>query len=122
MHVAGTDFDRLIDSLNELGSPIVSIQPATRTPVTHHRRSSHRRSSSISRRELRSSSRLPFAPTQLPLRAYYWNLIRAQYKTSANPSRRRYIRRHYGNRVYRRMVRGTIAHTWQYLRLMVQPG
>jgi radical SAM superfamily enzyme YgiQ (UPF0313 family) len=37
-------------------------------------------------------------------------------------SRRRYIRHRYGKRVYRRMLRGAMGNTWQYLKLMVRPG
>jgi radical SAM superfamily enzyme YgiQ (UPF0313 family) len=37
-------------------------------------------------------------------------------------SRRRYIRHRYGKRVYRRMLRGAMGNTWQYLKLIVRPG
>jgi radical SAM superfamily enzyme YgiQ (UPF0313 family) len=45
----------------------------------------------------------------------------AHYKTTGNSSRRRYIRHRYGNRVYRRMLRGAMGNTWQYLKLIVRP-
>jgi len=65
---------------------------------------------------------LAFTPTALSPRAYYWQLLRAYFRTSASAAQRRYIKGRYGNHVYRRVLRGAIGITWQYLKLIVRPG
>jgi radical SAM superfamily enzyme YgiQ (UPF0313 family) len=116
------DFDRLITFLHELEPAMVNVQPVTPMPGTQHD-DDERERLSLSRHgsELRDNALLSFSPTELPARTYYWNLLRAHYKTAGNSSRRRYIRHRYGNRVYRRMLRGAMGDTWQYLKLIVRP-
>jgi radical SAM superfamily enzyme YgiQ (UPF0313 family) len=117
------DFDRLIDFLHQLEPAMVNVQPVTPMPGTRHY-DDEREHLSLSRHrsELWDNAHLAFSPTELPVRAYYWNLLRAHYKTTGNLSRRRYVRHRYGKRVYRRMLRGAMGNTWQYLKLMVRPG
>jgi hypothetical protein len=117
------DFDHLIDQLNQLEYPMVNIQPMTPTPGTP-RCDEDRDQLGLSRHqpERWDNANLAFRPTELPARVYYWNLLRAHYMTSANPSRRRYIKDRYGHRVYRRILLGAMGNTWQYLKLMVRPG
>jgi radical SAM superfamily enzyme YgiQ (UPF0313 family) len=117
------DFDRLIDFLHQLEPAMVNVQPVTPMPGTRHDDDEREQlSQSRHRSELWDNAHLAFRPTELPVRAYYWNLLRAHYKTTGNSSRRRYIRHRYGKRVYRRMLRGAMGNTWQYLKLIVRPG
>ncbi len=118
-----TDFDRLIAFLNQLEHPMVNIQPSTPMPGTSEfDEGCDQVSLARCEAERWDSAHLTFRPTELGPRAYYWQLLRAHYKTTANPSRRRYIKDRYGKRVYRRMIRGAVGNTWQYLKLMVRPG
>ena len=117
------DFDHLIDFLKQLEHAVVNVQPVTPMPGTPRYDAEHDRLSlPRSRSELWGNAHLAFVPTELPARAYYWNLMRVHYKTSGSASRRRYVKHRYGNRVYRRMLRGAMGNTWQYLKLIVRPG
>ena len=117
-----SDFDHLIDFLNQLEYPMVNIQPSAPMPGTPEFEADHDRLSlARGRAERWDNAHLAFQPTELGPRAYYWHLLRAHYKTTANPARRRFIKDRYGNRVYRRMIRGAMGNTWQYLKLMVSP-
>ncbi len=123
MDWARSDFDHLIDFLNQLEYPMVNIQPSTPLPGTPEFAADHHRLSlARDRAERWDHAHLAFQPTELGPRAYYWNLLRAHYKTSATPGRRRYIKDRYGDEVYRRMLRGSMGNTWQYVKLMVRPG
>jgi hypothetical protein len=54
-------------------------------------------------------------------RAYYWHLLRTYWSTSASAPQRRYLRSRYGESVYRRVRRGAVGITWQYLKLIAVP-
>ena len=117
------DFDHLIDFLNDLEHAMVSIQPVTPMPGMPRYDAAHDRPGlPHSRSQVWNDAHLAFVPTQLPARAYYWNLLRVHYKTSGSASRRHYVKHRYGDRVYRRMLRGDMGSTWHYLKLIVRPG
>jgi len=123
MDWARSDFDHLIDFLNQLEYPMVNIQPSTPMPGTPEFDADHDRLGlPRDRAERWDHAHLAFQPTELGPRAYYWHLLRAHYKTSASPASRRHIKDRYGKRVYRRMLRGAMGNTWQYVKLMVRPG
>ena len=55
-------------------------------------------------------------------RAFYYHILRAYWKTAASRKGRQYIRERYGRKVYRRVRRGALCITWQYLKLIVCPN
>jgi hopanoid C-3 methylase len=117
------DFDGLVDFLNQFDHPMVNIQPITPMPGTplydeEHEHLTLPRSHS----ERWDMAHLAFTPTALSPRAYYWQLLLAYYRTSASAAQRRYIKGRYGNHVYRRVLRGALGITWQYLKLIARPG
>jgi hypothetical protein len=65
---------------------------------------------------------LAFAPTPQTARQYYGQLLRTYYRTFLSPSQRRYITERYGSRAYRRVLRGAMGITWEYLKLVVRPA
>lgn len=117
------DFDGLVDFLNQFDHPMVNIQPITPMPGTPlYDEEREHLTLARSRSERWDMAHLAFTPTALSPRAYYWQLLRACYRTSASPAQRRYIKGRSGNHVYRRLLRGAIGITWQYLKLIVRPG
>ena len=117
------DFDGLADFLNQFDHPMVNIQPITPMPGTplYDDEQGHL-TLPRTRSERWDMAHLAFRPTALSPRAYYWQLLKTYYKTSASPSQRRYISSRYGRRVYRRVLRGAMGITWQYLKLIVRPA
>jgi radical SAM superfamily enzyme YgiQ (UPF0313 family) len=117
------DFDGLADFLNQFDHPMVNIQPITAMPGTplYEDVQSHL-TLPRTQSERWDMGHLAFQPTALSPRAYYWQLLRTYYRTSATPTQRRYINERYGHRVYRRIVRGALGVTWQYLKLIVRPA
>lgn len=117
------DFDELINHLNSFDHPMVNIQPITPMPGTPLY--DDERDSLVldrGRTERWDMAHLAFVPTALSPRAYYWHLLRAYWSTSASAPQRRYLRQRYGVRAYRRVRRGAVGITWQYLKLIVHPG
>ncbi|PFG16857.1 radical SAM superfamily enzyme YgiQ (UPF0313 family) [Propionicimonas paludicola] len=117
------DFDSLVEFLNQFEHPMVNIQPITPMPGTPlYDDEAGRITLPRERSERWDMAHLAFAPTALKPRAYYWQLLRAYYRTSASAPQRRYIKARYGDRVYRRVFNGAMSITWQYLKLIVRPN
>jgi hopanoid C-3 methylase len=116
------DFDGLADFLNQFEHPMVNIQPITPMPGTPlYDEEADRLSLPRARSERWDMAHLAFRPTALSPRAYYWQLLKTYYRTSASRAQRRYVLQRYGPRVYRRVLRGALGITWQYLTLIVRP-
>ncbi len=116
------DFDGLVDFLNQFDHPMVSIQPITPLPGTPlYDDEQGQLTLPRIRSERWDMAHLAFEPSSLSPRAYYWQLLKTYYKTSAGPSQRRYIVSRYGTRVYLRVLRGTVGIAWQYLKLIARP-
>ena len=60
-----------------------------------------------------------FKPLKMKKRLYYYHIIRAYLKTSANKKQRRFIKERYGKKVYRRVKKGAAKIFFQYLKLML---
>ncbi|MBR6646425.1 MAG: hypothetical protein IKL09_02785, partial [Clostridia bacterium] len=59
-----------------------------------------------------------FKPLNMSKRRYYYHIIRAYLKTSANKKQRRFIKDRYGIDIYKRVRKGAGKIFFQYLRLM----
>jgi radical SAM superfamily enzyme YgiQ (UPF0313 family) len=116
------DFDQLASFLNQFEHPMVNIQPVTPMPGTPlYADEGAGLSLSRDRAERWDMAHLAFTPQALSPRSYYWNLLRTYWTTSASAPQRRHLRRRYGTRVYRRVRRGALSITWQYLKLIAAP-
>jgi radical SAM superfamily enzyme YgiQ (UPF0313 family) len=117
-----TDFDNLVSHLNQFDHPAVNIQPITPMPGTPlYDDMTISLNLDRERAERWDMAHLAFTPVAMSARAYYWNLLRAYWRTSAGATQRRYLRSRYGRRVYRRVRRGALGITLQYLALVVRP-
>mgnify|MGYP003315074107 FL=1 len=63
-----------------------------------------------------------FKPINMKKRWYYYHIIRAYLKTSANKKQRKFIKERYGKDIYKRVRKGATKIFFQYLRLMVFPN
>ena len=117
-----SDFDALIRHLNSFEHPMVNIQPLTPMPGTPLY-SDYPGDITLPRTlsERWDMAHLAFRPLYLSPRAYYYHILRAYYKTSASAKQRRYIKEQYGKAVYRRVRKGAVKITWQYIRLIIRP-
>lgn len=116
------DFDTLIDYLNSFDHPLVNIQPITPIPGTPLY-DEYPREIVIPREkyELWDMAHVVFRPEKLSRRKYYYHILRAYMKTSANKKQRRFILQKYGKRVYHR-VRWGAAHVFlQYVKKILKP-
>jgi radical SAM superfamily enzyme YgiQ (UPF0313 family) len=112
------DFDSLIRFLNQFKQPLINIQPATPLPGTPLYEQS--RDSIIVPREqyhLWDMAHQIMEPTKMSRRRYYFNIMRAYYKTGTGARSHWYVLRKYGLRIYLRIARGALFITWQYLKL-----
>ena len=117
------DFDGLAGFLDQLGHPMVTIQPITPLPGTPlYVDVKDRVTLPRSQSERWDMAHLTFQPTALSPRAYYWALLKTYCKTSMNPSQRRYVSSRYGPRAYLRVLRGHLGVAWQYLTLILRPA
>jgi radical SAM superfamily enzyme YgiQ (UPF0313 family) len=116
------DFAGLAGFINQFDHPMVNVQPITPLPGTppYDDEQGHLALRRITA-ERWDMAHLGFRPTALSPRAYCWELLKTYYRTSASSSQLRYIRRRYGNRVYRRVLRVAVGITWQYVKLIVRP-
>ena len=60
-----------------------------------------------------------FKPVKMNKRLYYYHIVRAYLKTSANAKQRKFIKERYGKRVYNRVKQGATKIFFQYLKLMI---
>jgi hypothetical protein len=116
------DFADLAGFINQFHHPMVNVQPITAPPGTppYDDKQGHLALRRITA-ERWDMAHLAFRPTALSPRMYCWELLKTYYRTSASSSQLRYIRRRYGNRVYRRVLRVAVGITWQYVKLIVRP-
>lgn len=117
------DFDTLITHLNTFDHPLVNIQPITPMPGTplfdEYAYEIQTDRESYARWDM---AHVVFRPINMSKRLYYYHIIRAYLKTSANKKQRKFIRERYGMQVYRRVKRGATKIFFQYLSLMFFPG
>ena len=117
------DFDALINYLNSFEHPLVNIQPITPMPGTPLF-DGYDKEIVVSREKyhLWDMAHVVFRPKFLSRRSYYYNILRAYVKTSANKKQRKFIKERYGKRIYARVKRGAAHIFMQYVRQMIKPS
>ena len=116
------DFDVLINYLNSFEHPLVNIQPITPMPGTPLF-DSYPYVKTIKREEYGcwDMAHVVFNPINMTKRDYYYHIVRAYLKTSANKKQRKFIKEKYGIEVYKRVRRGATKIFFQYVKLMIKP-
>ena len=116
------DFDGLIDYLNGFEHPLVNIQPITPMPGTPLF-DEYPYEITIPRSEYAcwDMAHIVFQPKHMSKRRYYYHILRAYLKTSANKKQRKFIKEKYGKNVYRRVRKGATKIAFQYIKLMIFP-
>lgn len=114
------DFDTLINYLNSFEHPLVNIQPITPMPGTPLF-DEYKYEVVVPREKYAwwDMAHVVFRPTKMKTRLYYYHIIRAYLKTSANKKQRKFIRERYGRKVYNRVKKGATKIFFQYLKLML---
>ena len=114
------DFDTLIEYLNSFEHPLVNIQPITPMPGTPLF-DEYKYEIEVDREKYAwwDMAHVVFKPVKMKKRLYYYHIIRAYLKTSANKKQRVFIRERYGMKVYRRVRRGATKIFFQYVKLML---
>ena len=117
------DFDTLITYLNSFEHPLVNIQPITPMPGTPLF-SEYGYEIEADRLDfgLWDMAHVVFKPVNMKKRWYYYHIIRAYLKTSANKKQRKYIRERYGKSIYNRVKKGATKIFFQYLWLFLFPN
>ncbi len=117
------DFDALINYLNGFEHPLVNIQPITPMPGTPLF-DTYDGEMTVPREKyhLWDMAHVVFRPKYLSRRSYYYNILRAYIKTSANKKQRRFIRERYGKRIYNRVKKGAAHIFVQYLKQIIKPS
>lgn len=117
------DFDALIDYLNGFEHPLVNIQPITPMPGTPLY-DSYDGEITVPREKyhLWDMAHVVFRPKLLSKRSFYYNILRAYIKTSANKKQRKFIRERYGKSIYGRVKKGAAHIFMQYLRQIIKPS
>lgn len=114
------DFDTLIAYLNRFEHPLVNIQPITPMPGTplfdEYAYEIEEKRENYARWDM---AHVVFKPLKMKKRMYYYHIIRAYLKTSANRKQREFIQRTYGKAVYRRVRAGATKIFFQYLKLFL---
>lgn len=117
------DFNALIGYLNGFRHPLVNIQPITPMPGTPLYENYGREFTVPRERyELWDMAHVVFKPRGMGKRKYYYNILRAYIKTSANKTQRRFIRERYGKAVYKRVKRGAAHIFFQYVGQIIKPA
>lgn len=116
------DFNTLIKHLNSFKHPLVNIQPITPMPGTPLFKK-YKYEVVLDRKKYGSwdMAHVAFKPIKMSTRKYYYHIVRAYLKTSANKIQRKFIRERYGKQVYRRVKKGATKIFFQYLALMINP-
>ena len=114
------DFDTLINYLNSFEHPLVNIQPITPMPGTPLF-DEYKYEIEVARENYAwwDMAHVVFKPVNMNKRFYYYHILRAYLKTSANKKQRQFIRVRYGKTVYNRVKHGATRIFFQYLRLLV---
>lgn len=114
------DFDTLINYLNSFEHPLVNIQPITPMPGTPLF-DEYKYEIEVEREKYAwwDMAHVVFKPVNMKKRLYYYHIMRAYLKTSANKKQRKFIRERYGKNVYKRVKYGAARIFFQYLRLLI---
>lgn len=114
------DFNTLINHLNTFEHPLVNIQPITPMPGTPLF-DEYEYEIQVDRENYAwwDMAHVVFKPLNMRKRLYYYHIVRAYLKTSANKKQRKYIKERYGKKVYNRVKRGATKIFFQYLWLML---
>ena len=114
------DFNTLINHLNTFEHPLVNIQPITPMPGTPLF-DEYEYEIQVDRENYAwwDMAHVVFKPLNMRKRLYYYHIVRAYLKTSANKKQRKYIKERYGKKVYNREKRGATKIFFQYLWLML---
>jgi radical SAM superfamily enzyme YgiQ (UPF0313 family) len=114
------DFDTLINYLNSFEHPLVNIQPITPMPGTPLF-DEYKYEIEVDRENYAwwDMAHVVFKPTKMKKRLYYYHIVRAYLKTSANKKQRRFIKERYGVKIYNRVKKGATKIFFQYLKLML---
>ena len=114
------DFDTLINHLNTFEHPLVNIQPITPMPGTPlFDEYSYEITEKRENYACWDMAHVVFKPVKMNKRLYYYHIVRAYLKTSANAKQRKFIKERYGKRVYNRVKKGATKIFFQYLKLMI---
>ena len=114
------DFDVLIEYLNSFEHPMVNIQPITPMPGTPlFDNYQYEIVMPREKYECWDMAHVVFKPIKMKTRWYYYHIVRAYLKTTANKKQRKFIKEKYGNLVYKRVRNGATKIFFQYLRLML---
>ena len=116
------DFDTLIEYLNSFEHPLVNIQPITPMPGTPLY-DEYKDPITIARDNYAcwDMAHVVYQPVHMSKRKYYYHIVRAYLKTSANKKQRKYIYQKYGKSIYNRVKKGATKIFFQYLKLMFFP-
>lgn len=115
------DFDGLIEYLNGFKLPFINLQPITSVPGTRlYEKEKEKLVLPREKYHLWDMAHLTFLPQNMSVRAYYKNILRVYFKTAASARVKKYIRKKYGFKVYLRALKGAVAITWQYLKLIIK--
>lgn len=114
------DFDGLINYLNSFEHPLVNIQPITPMPGTPlFEEYPHKITISRKKYACWDMAHILFNPKYMSKRKYYYHILRAYLKTSANKKQRTFIKEKYGKAVYNRVKKGAVKIAFQYIKLMI---
>ena len=117
------DFDTLINHLNRFEHPLVNIQPITPMPGTplfdEYNYEIVESRENYARWDM---AHVVFKPINMSKRLYYYHILRAYLKTSANKKQRKFIKARYGKAVYNRVKKGATKIAFQYIKLMLFPN
>lgn len=114
------DFNTLITYLNGFEHPLVNIQPITPMPGTLlFDEYNYEITTPRDEYACWDMAHVVFRPINMTPRQYYYNIVRAYIKTSANKKQRKFIKERYGRKIYNRVKKGATKIFFQYLKLMI---
>ena len=117
-----SDFDTLVTHLNQFEHPLVNIQPITPMPGTPlFNEYNYKIDVEREKYAFWDMAHVIFKPINMSKRLYYYHIVRAYLKTSANKKQRKFIKERYGKQVYNRVKRGAAKIFFQYLKLILFP-
>ncbi len=116
------DFDSLIEYLNSFEHPMVNIQPITPIKGTpYYEKNKHLITVDEEKYEYFDMAHAVMKPKYMSLRKFYYNILRAYFKTSASKKGRNYIKERYGLKIYKRVRKGAYKIALQYIKLIIKP-
>ncbi|MCL2457312.1 MAG: radical SAM protein [Desulfobulbus sp.] len=113
------DFDNVINFLKRFKRPIINIQPLTPLPGTAcFEQYKNQLVIPRERHELWDLAHLMIKPLAMSPAEFYRNIMRVYYKTSLGPGMHLHILRKHGLGAYFRILRGIIAISGQYVKMI----